>query len=117
MTPEAHVFTALQALVGGRCYPDVAPSTAVLPRIVYQQVGGRSVTYTEGTVPDRENARMQIACWATTREAATTLARQAEAALMAASLQCEPLGARVSGHEPDTGLYGARQDFSLWVPL
>lgn len=50
MTPEAHVFTALQALVGGRCYPDVAPSAAALPRIVYQQVGGRSVPYTEGTL-------------------------------------------------------------------
>lgn len=116
MTPEAHVFTALQALVGGRCYPDVAPNGAPLPRIVCQQVGGRSINYTEGTLSDRENARMQIACWAETREAATALARQAEAALMAADLQCEPLGARVSVHEPDTGLRCARQDFSIWVP-
>lgn len=116
MTPEAHVFTALQALVSGRCYPDVAPSGAALPRIVYQQVGGRSVNYTEGTLPDHENARMQVACWAETREAATALARQAEAALLAANLQCEPLGARVSVHEPDTGLRCARQDFSIWVP-
>lgn len=116
MTPEAHVFNALQALVSGRCYPDVAPSGAPLPRIVHQQVGGRSVNYTEGTLPDRENARMQIACWAETREAATALARQAEAALLAANLQCEPLGARVSVHEPDTGLRCARQDFSIWVP-
>lgn len=115
MTPEAHVFNALQALVSGRCYPDVAPSGAPLPRIVCQQVGGRSVNYTEGTLPDRENARMQVACWAETREAATALARQVEAALLAANLQCEPLGARVSGHEPETGLRCARQDFSIWI--
>lgn len=115
MTPEAHVFTALQALVGGHCYPDVAPNGAALPRIVFQQVGGRSINYTEGTLPDRENARVQVACWAETREAATALARLAEAALMAADLQCEPLGARVSVHEPETGLRCARQDFSIWI--
>ena len=116
MSAEAAIFQLLTGFVGGRVYPDVSPSGALLPRIVYQQVGGETINYTEGTLPDEENARMQIVCWATTRLAAINLMKQAEAAILAAPvIQAEALGARVSGHEMDTNLYSSMQDFSIWT--
>ena len=116
MSAEAAIFQLLTGFVGGRVYPDVSPSGALLPRIVYQQVGGKTISYTEGTLPDKENARMQIVCWAATRMAAINLAKQVEAAILAApGMQAEAIGARISGYEPDTGLYSSMQDFSIWT--
>lgn len=118
MSAEADIAPLLTSLVSGRVYPDVAPPGSALPRIVYQQAGGQSINYTEGTLPDKENARMQIACWAATRSAAIALMKQAEAAILAApAMQAETLGARVSVVETDVEpyLYGSRQDFSIWT--
>ena len=116
MSAEPILVSLLSPLVSGRVYLDVAPSGALLPRIVMQQVGGEVINYTEGTIPDKENARMQVVCWAATRLAAINLAKQVEAAIVAATtIQATPLGARVSDYEADTQLYGARQDFSVWT--
>ena len=116
MSAEVAVFQALTGLVAGRAYPDVAPLAAALPRIVYQQVGGQAVNYIESSLPDRENARMQVVCWAATRLEAVSIAKQAEAAILSALvIQAEAIGARISGYEPDTGLYSSRQDFSIWT--
>lgn len=115
MSAEAAIVPLLTALVAGRIHPDVAPSGAGLPRIVYQQVGGSAMTYLEGSLPDKENARMQIVCWASTRAAAIALAKQVEAAIVAApNIQATPIGARISGYEQDTNLYSSMQDFSIW---
>lgn len=116
MSAEAALVPLLTSLVAGRIYPDVAPSGALLPRIVYQQVGGQNITWLEGTLPDKENARMQVVCWAATRLAAINLMKQVEAAILAAPvIQAEAIGARVSGHEQDTNLYSSQQDFSIWT--
>lgn len=116
MSAEAALVPLLTGLVAGRIYPDVAPSGAGLPRIVYQQVGGKTINYTEGTLPDKENARMQVVCWASTRAAAIALAKQVEAAILAAPvIQAESTGARISGFEQDTNLYSSQQDFSIWT--
>ena len=116
MSAEAALVPLLTGLVSGRIYPDVAPSGAGLPRIVYQQVGGQAINYTEGTIPDKENARMQVVCWAATRLAAINLAKQVEAAIKTApSMQAEAIGARISGYEQDTNLYSSMQDFSIWT--
>lgn len=115
MIVETAIAPVLEALAPGAVFPDVAPELAPLPRIVYQQVGGQATSYQEDTPPDRENARLQIACWATTRIAASTLAQQVEDAMrQAATLQARPIGARSSVFEEDTGLYGSRQDYSVW---
>lgn len=117
MSAEASLHALLTGLVSGRVYPDVAPSGAPLPRIVYQQVGGESLTFLEGSLPDKENGRMQIACWASTRLAAINLAKQVEAAIVASTaFQAKPIGARVAVVETDIEpyLYGCRQDFSIW---
>lgn len=115
MSAEPALIAALSPLVAGRVFLDVAQSGSALPRIVCQQVGGSAINYTEGAVPDTENGRMQVACWAVSRVAAVALAKQAEAALLGApGIQCTALGARYSIYEEDTQLYGSRQDFSVW---
>ena len=117
MSAEAIVHTALSALLAGRVYPDVAPSGAALPRIVYQQAGGESAAYVDNTLADKEHSRMQVACWAKTRLAAVALMKQSEGALMASpATSCRPIGARISVYEEETQLYGCRQDFSIWTP-
>lgn len=115
MSAEATIHSLLSGLVAGKVWPDVAPSGVARPFIVYQQVGGQSIAFMDGTFPSKENGRMQIVCWAATRLAAINLAKQVEAAVCgSASLQATPLGARVSEFEAETGLYGAMQDFSVW---
>lgn len=117
MITEARIHAALSTLVGGRVYPDVAPPGAQLPRIVYQQAGGKSYPYLDNTLPDQRNPRMQIACWATTRLEASDLALQAQAVLVAATdMTATPLGEYIARPpESDTGLYGTQQDFSVWA--
>jgi hypothetical protein len=117
MSAESIVYGLLSPLASGRAFPDVAPHGAPLPYIVFQQVGGSADVYVESVLLDRENGRFQVSCWATTREQANALARQAEAALVASpAMQCEPLGARSSVVDGtgDPFVYGTRQDFSIW---
>lgn len=115
MSAEATLYTLLKGLVSDRVYPDVAPSGSLLPRIVYQQVGGQGISFLDGSLPSKENGRMQIACWATTRAAAIALAKQVEVLVCASTaLQGVPLGARTSDYEEETKLFAARQDFSVW---
>jgi hypothetical protein len=114
MSLEANVFDALKALVGNRVYPDVAPAGTDTPFIVYQQVGGEAINFLEAGMPGVRNARMQISCWAQSRLAASALARAAEEAIVAGNLKAFAIGALTAVHEPDTGLYGTHQDFSIW---
>lgn len=113
MLAEQAVYNAIKHLAA--TYPDVAPENAALPRIVYQQVGGEVVNFRERSDPGVDVARIQVTCWAKSRAAASTLSKQAEQAIRAAtSMQAEPIGARVNAHEPDTGLFGSSQDFRVW---
>lgn len=117
MIVETLLPSVLSPLVAGRVYPDVAPLSAALPRIVFQQVGGNAVNFTEGTAPDRESGRVQITVWAASRIDAALMSKQVEDRLLAdATLQTYILGARIGIHEPDTGLRGSRQDFFLTWP-
>lgn len=115
MTVETDLFAALGPLVSNRCYPDVAPAGAAEPRITYQQVGGVALSFLESAAVGKRNARFQVNVWATTRAAAATLARTVEDTLVASTtLRATPIGAMAADHEPDTGLFGTRQDFSIW---
>jgi len=112
---EQDLKELLQSLVGNRVYPDVAPAAAALPRMTYQQVGGESVQFLERTAPSKKNGRFQINFWAAGRIEASSLALQAENRLLVATIfQVEALGAPVAIYEPDTKLYGTRQDWSIW---
>lgn len=116
MTIESDLFAGLSGLAAGtRVYPDVAPNNPTAPYIVWQVVGGQVVTFLEAAMPGLRNARVQVAAWATTRQAASNLSRAAEQALVtSATLLAQPIGAMVNDFDEDTSLYGSRQDFSLW---
>ena len=102
-----------------RVYPDVAPEPLpARPFAVYQQIGGETINPvavpTRDDVPNKTQARMQIAVWASTRMSASETMRQIEIAMrMASAFQASPLGGFTSDYEPDTRLYGARQDFGV----
>lgn len=115
MSIETTLVSSLQALVAGRCYPDVAPELTARPYITYQQVGGAALNFIDPAVPSKKNGRFQINVWADSRAQAAPLAGQIEDALRAVpSLQTTVLGAPVATYEPDTKLRGTRQDFSFW---
>lgn len=115
MTVEVIVYAAIKSLVANRAYPDTAPINAVRPYITYQKVGGESINFMDQTIPDKSNARVQINVWAETRGTAALLAKQVEQAMrVTTELQTTVLGQPISTFEPDTLLYGTRQDFSVW---
>lgn len=115
MTVEASLFGVLGPLVANRVYPDVAPIGTVRPYATFQQVGGQSVNFIDTAIPSKANARFQINVWADTRAAAALLAGQVEQAMRtAATMQTTVMGQPVATHEPDTLLFGTRQDFSVW---
>lgn len=114
MSIETTLYTALQALVAGRLYPNNAPLDTAKPYATYQLVGGQVVDFLEGGPPPARNARVQINVWHTSALAANDLMRQAEAVLLSAPHFGQALGALISRHEPVTDSHGAQQDFSLW---
>ena len=116
MTAESLIFDALKTLVADRVYFDVAPIKTTRPYLTCQQVGGQSVNFLDSASPSKRNARFQINVWAVSRISAALLAGQVEGAMRAASaLQTTVLGQPVSTYEPDTLLFGTRQDFSVWT--
>jgi hypothetical protein len=117
MNIEATVYAALQGLVSGRVYPDVAPEATLRPYLTYQKIGGSSVNFLDQAPPGASNARIQVNVWADTRGSAAALARIVEDTLRAApGLQMTVEGGPVSVYEPDTRLRGSMQDFSFWTP-
>lgn len=112
-TAELIVRAALRGLAAGRVYPDVAPAGVAKPYITFQSVGGQSPNTLRGAVIN-QNARMQVAAWATTRDAASLLIQEVAAALVTDEVGAVTIGAAVSVYESDTKLYGSRQDFSIW---
>jgi hypothetical protein len=117
MTIDTLLFDTLGPLVANAAYPDEAPESAPLPRIVHQQIGGDGLAYQEGTLPTTEGCRVQVAVWTASRLTATALAKQAEEAILAQpGWQAEPVGGRTSLKEPGELLYGSRQDFYIRAP-
>lgn len=116
MSIEATLYTALQALVGGRLYINAAPPGTARPYATYQLVGGAVVGYLEGGPAPARISRVQINVWHDTALAAHTLMRQIEDVLLSAPHHAEALGALTSRHEPITQSHGAQQDFRmLWT--
>ena len=110
---ESDLFTKLSTLVSGRVYPDVA-STATMPYITYQQIGGTPVNFLGAESSSKKNARMQINVWSKTRLEASTIIRQVEDLMVQTPLFGKVEGGAESTYEPDTKKYGSRQDFSFW---
>lgn len=115
MTVEADIYTALTGLVGGRVFPDVAPLNTTQPYITYQQIGGKPINYVENTAPTLQHGFFQFNVWAASRAEAASLTKQLTDTLRASSaFTASPESEPIAQHEPDLGLYGTIQDFSLW---
>jgi hypothetical protein len=114
MSLESDIFDAIKSLTSNRCYPDKAPQNPTPSYTVFQQVGGQALNYLESAAVGKRNARIQIACWATTRIAANALARSVEDAMVASSLKAYVLSAFTADFDEETKLFGARQEFSIW---
>lgn len=115
MSVESKLFALLKALVDNRVYPDISPAGTDKPYITYQQVGGAAFSFTEGILPGIKNGRFQVNVWGVSRAAVSALALQAEQAIVESmTIQAQPLGAPSAIYEPDTKLYGSRQDFTVW---
>lgn len=107
-------LTALLQQICEDSYPSVAPEGTPSPFIVWQAVGGREVT-TLRKKRVRRNALVQISVWSEDVEVAIGLLDQVDAALRTSTtLQSSPSGARRMTYEPDTGLHGQMQDWSIW---
>lgn len=113
MSIESETFNALKALVSNKVYPDVNDAGTAAPYIVYGRAGGTAPSFLENASPDKENARLQVTSWHTTRLGAKALCDQVLAALVA--LGWRPIGAPVSLYDPETKLRGSAQDFSAWA--
>jgi hypothetical protein len=111
---EGDIKTALSALAGGRCTPDVTPDIPVFPLFVYQQVGGDAVDFLECKVANKDHARIQLWVWAKTRLEASSLAHSARIALVEGSLKAYTYAAPVSEYNEELKLYGNRTDFGIW---
>lgn len=111
---ESSLYTALNALVGGRMFPDEAPSGTATPYIVYQQVGGKPVNLLGPESSDKKNARIQIAVWCETRLEASGIIRTIEDTIVHAPLLGEVLSMPIATIDSVTNLRGATQDFSFW---
>lgn len=113
---EVILKTLLGPLVNGRVSPDSTPDNPVFPLIVYQQVGGQALAFTEKRLPDHQHARMQIVVWSKSRLEASQLIRAAERAIIESPYPSEAYGAAVSDYNAELKLRGSRQDFGIWFP-
>ena len=116
MSVESLISGAVTGLVSGNVWPDIAPAgVTALPRITYQQVGGQAINFLENVPAGKRNGRFQVNCWGATRLQVAALSRQVEDAIKSTNaLYPTILAAPVAIYEPDTKLYGTRQDFSVW---
>lgn len=118
MSFEAAIGERLRGLCAGRVWPDFRPPgvSQTLPFVTWQQVGGQVVSFLEGGHPGMRNARIQVNTWDASRLGANSLMRAIEVEILGTgALQATAIGALTAIYDPAVKLYGARQDFSVWL--
>jgi hypothetical protein len=114
MTFESDLHAVIKA-VTPKVFPDVAPSGTAAPYATWQGIGGKSITFLENQPANKRNTLMQVSVWAGSRLEALNLIRKIEEALYAATqFVCAPEGEPLSMQDPDTGLSGSVQRFSIY---
>lgn len=117
MTLEELMYQILNPVIS--VYSDVAPKNASLPYCTYQRFGGRPLEFFDKTLPDKENAIIQINCWAPSAVDASKLIKKVEKTLLAnnvitASAITKPESVFID--DPEAEIRGRMQDFSIWYP-
>jgi hypothetical protein len=116
MSIQATILTTLTSLVSGRVYDGVVPQgVTALPRITFQQIGGKGLNFVEADDVPMVNGNFQVISWGATGLQASALARQVQTALKEnLALYTTILSAPMEEPYPELGLFGFRQDFSFW---
>lgn len=115
MSIEADLFGRLRNLVSDRVFFDSAPYGTTLPYVTLSPVGGEAVGFMEQVAISKKNATWQVNVWGSRRSEVQTLARAIEDQLVAwTTWQVSAIGAPVGTSEPDLGLVGTYQRFSVW---
>lgn len=109
---EQTIFSTLNGLVGGRCYPMVAPDSPTCPYIVYQNIANKPEVCLDGNIPI-SNTRMQIDAYEKTYSGVKTLKASIDAAMLAAAFKNVPL-MQQDIYEAEVKLYRVQQDYSIW---
>lgn len=109
---------ALNALVGARIYPDIAPQDTIKPYVVWFEYFTEDAKDLNGNAASGSliNLRVHITSWARS----ATQSRQVDMAvrgaiIAAATMKGLHTDARSLDYEPDTKLFGMQSDFSLWI--
>ena len=100
--------TAINALIGTRYWPDIAPDNAALPRITYQVISEIRNDWIDGPGVGKR-CRIQINCWAATRNGADALADAVEAQLS----QTGRIVFRNSTYDSEAQIYWTILDWSV----
>lgn len=111
-------YAGLSALVGARIYPDEAPQNTVSPYVVWQEISMLPTNDLNGSAVSGslENSRVQVTCYAKKTSQAKAALLQARTAMFAASqFRCTEEDRRAPPFEPDTKLFAAQADFSVWL--
>lgn len=116
MTVSTTIFSALQALVSGRCYPDAFPQPdgklPTWPAIRYQIVGGNTHTDICGSGDGtKDTPLVQLDVVAATHAARETLVAQVRAAMLAVSPPTTLQGTPRNEHDSETKTYRASLDY------
>lgn len=120
MLINAALYTALQALAGGRVYPDEAPQGGALPYVTYRSMGEQWTHGHDRTASYIGNRMVQFDAYAETQDAAWTLADQICTTLTAltnATINRSFVRERISLPEDDTRLFRVSIDAEVWGDL
>jgi len=101
--------SAVTTLVGARYWPDIAPDNAALPRITYQVISEIRNDHLSGPGVGKR-CRIQINCWAATRNGADALADAVE---VAASNAQGRIVFRNSDYDIEAQIYRTQLDWSV----
>lgn len=114
------LYTALQALAGGRVYPDEAPQGGALPYVTYRTMGENWTHGHDRSTSLIGNRMVQFDAYAETQDAAWTLADQICTTLnglTTSTLNRAFVRERLSLPEQDTRLFRISIDAELWGDL
>ena len=100
--------TAINALIGTRYWPDIAPEDAALPRVTYQVISEIRNDWISGPGVGKR-CRIQINCWARTRAGADQLGDAVEAQLSYNGR----IIFRLSTYDQEAQIYSTQLDWSV----
>lgn len=113
MTVQESLYTALQATVGGRLYPLVAPAPVTLPYAVYQVISQVPQNVLSDT-PGLFNTRLQVDVFARLYSECQTLKASVRSAMASGFGNSAKEILTQDLFEDDARLHRVSMDWSVW---